>query len=124
MLVKAPVLGRDERFLHGDRNVPQRPPDAAIALREVGEMLASGIEYPAGLRYAAALETARVGQISHRGVIESDHFGKVHRSIVFVLTELSVDREEAVEFQPVGDLDLARDRRRISHHGLVAVVWS
>src|SRR5260370_1191278 len=107
MLVKAPVLGCDEGFLDLDRNVTQRHPDAAIALGEIGEAFTSRIENPAGLGNTGTLEPTVIGQIGDSAVIEPDHFGKIDGSFVFVLAELPVDCEEALEFQAVEHFDLA-----------------
>jgi hypothetical protein len=122
MLVKAPVLGCDEGFLDRDWNVTQRHPDAAIALSEICEALTSRIENPARLGNTGALEPTVIGQIGDSSVIEPDHLGKIDGSFVFVLAELPVDREEALEFQAVEHFDLARERVAIIYCGLHDVV--
>jgi hypothetical protein len=70
-------------------------------------------ECPAG-GHAGALKTRVIGKISDGAVVESDHLAKVHRTLVFVLAELPVDREQGIELQPLEYLD-ARERLRITH---------
>ena len=124
MLVKALVLGCDERLLDVDRNILQRHPDPAVALGKIGEALAPGVDDPARTGDARPLEAVGIWQVGDGAIIEPDHFGDIHRSIldVFVLAEFSVDHDEAVEFQAVERLDLGRDCVRIIHRGLDEVV--
>jgi hypothetical protein len=124
VLVEALVLGGDECLLDVERDIPERHPDTAVALGEIGETLALGIEHAAGAGQARALEAAVVGQVGDRAVIEPDHLADIDRRIlqVLVLAELAIHRDEAVELQPVERLDLARDRVRIVHRGLDQVI--
>ncbi len=113
VLVEAVVLGGYESLLHDDRNVLDSDPDALVLLGKIGEVLAGGIEHAIGSGIRGALEARRVRQRIDEGVVvELDHLFELDRRVrdVFVLAELAVENDDAVEFQSFESHGLGRHR--------------
>ena len=118
MRKEALVLGRDEGFLHIDRNITERHPDAAAAgLAEFGQAPAFVVEHHAQPGQPEILELGVIGKIGGRLVEIGDHLADIDRRLVdrLVLAELPVGLEQIVEAHPVERLDIAGHRLRVVH---------
>ena len=78
VLIEAPVLGRNEGFLHVLRNVGEHHPHAALILLEhLRETFALAVEHDAGAGQLQALELGVIGQVGDRLVVEIDHRAEI-----------------------------------------------
>ena len=58
----------------------ERHPDAPVALRQVGEALALGVEHAARAGIPQSLETGVVRQVGHGVVVETDDLADIDRA--------------------------------------------
>jgi hypothetical protein len=119
MLMKAFVLGCDERLLHVLGDAGERDPHAALVLLEyLREALPLAVQHDARARELEAFELGVIGEVGGHLVVEIDDVAEIdrrHRDFL-VLAELPIGREQIGEIDAVERLVLT-DRLRVVHGG-------